>query len=129
MYRAKREGKGRVVLFEASMQTAVRERLEVEADLRGVVDRGELAFVYQPIVALVSGRIVGAEVLVRWDHFLRGRLRFAEFFVAAESAEALPAIERWVVEACRHAGEWPRLDDTAAAAVDHQRHGAPASLA
>jgi diguanylate cyclase (GGDEF)-like protein/PAS domain S-box-containing protein len=114
MYQAKREGKGRVVLFEASMQTAVRERLEVEADLRGVVDRGELALVYQPIVALASGRIVGAEALLRWDHPVRGRLRPAEFFVAAESAEALPAIERWVVEeACRQAGEWPALDDIA----------------
>jgi diguanylate cyclase (GGDEF)-like protein len=56
MYRAKSEGKGRMVLFEASMQTAVRERLELEADLRGAVDRGELALVYQPIVALATGR-------------------------------------------------------------------------
>ena len=112
MYRAKREGKGRVVLFEASMHTAVRERLELEADLRGAVDRGEFALVYQPIVALASGRLVGAEALLRWDHPVRGRLRPAEFMAAAESAEVLPAIERWVLEeACRRAGEWPVLDD------------------
>ena len=112
MYRAKSAGKGRMVLFEASMQTAVRERLDLEADLRGAVDRGELALVYQPIVALATGRTVGAEALLRWDHPTRGRLRPADFLAAAESAGALPAIERWVVEeACRCAGEWPVLDD------------------
>jgi predicted signal transduction protein with EAL and GGDEF domain len=98
MYRAKSEGKGRMVLFEASMQTAVRERLELEADLRGAVDRGGLALVYQPIVALATGRTVGAEALLRWDHPTRGRLRSADFLASAESAGALPAIERWVVE-------------------------------
>ena len=113
MYRAKNEGKGRMVLFEASMQTDVCERLGLEADLRGAVDRGELALVYQPIVALATGRIVGAEALLRWNHPARGRLRPAEFIAAAESAGALPAIERWVVEeACRCAGEWPVLDDS-----------------
>jgi Amt family ammonium transporter len=112
MYRAKREGKGQVVLFEASMHAAVRERLDLQADLRGAVERGEFALVYQPIVALASGRIVGAEALLRWDHPVRGRLRPAEFMVAAESAEALPAIERWVIEeACRCAGKWPVIDD------------------
>jgi diguanylate cyclase (GGDEF)-like protein/PAS domain S-box-containing protein len=112
MYRAKSEGKGRMVLFEASMQAAVRERLDLEADLRGAVDRGELALLYQPIVALASGRIVGAEALLRWSHPTRGLLRPADFFAAAESAGAMPAIEAWVVqEACRCAGEWPALDD------------------
>jgi diguanylate cyclase (GGDEF)-like protein/PAS domain S-box-containing protein len=112
MYRAKHTGKGQVVLFEPSMQTAVRERLELEADVRGAVERQELALLYQPIVALASGRIVGAEALLRWDHPLRGRLRPGDFFAAAEAAGVMPAIEAWViVEACRRAGEWPVLDE------------------
>ena len=112
MYRAKRAGKGQMVRFEAGMQAAVRDRLELEGDLRGAVERRGLALVYQPIVALATGRIVGAEALLRWDHPRRGRLRPAEFFPAAESTGLMPAIEAWVVEeACRRAGEWPVVDE------------------
>ncbi|HXY38062.1 MAG TPA: EAL domain-containing protein, partial [Vicinamibacteria bacterium] len=112
MYQAKHAGKGQVVLFESGMHTALRHRLELEAELRGALDRRELAIVYQPIVALVSGRIVGAEALLRWDHPRRGRLHPADFFRAAEGAGVLPAITRWVVhEACRHAVGWPTLDE------------------
>jgi diguanylate cyclase (GGDEF)-like protein/PAS domain S-box-containing protein len=111
MYRAKASGKGRVVVFEASMQTAVRERLELEADLRGALGRGEFSLLYQPIVLLASGRIVGAEALVRWDHPRRGRLRPAEFFAAAEAAGAALDVGAWVVEeACRAARRWPIAD-------------------
>ena len=112
MYRAKQAGKGQVVRFEAGMQAAVRERLELESELRGVVERGELALVYQPIVALATGRTVGAEALLRWDHPVRGRLRPAEFFEAAEAAGVMPAMERWVIEeACRRGAEWPVVDE------------------
>jgi diguanylate cyclase (GGDEF)-like protein/PAS domain S-box-containing protein len=112
MYCAKRAGKRQVVLFEASMQTAVRERLELEGELRGVLERGELTLVYQPIVALASGRIVGAEALLRWDHPVRGRLRPADFFPAAEAAGVMAAIGYWTVEdACRRACAWPVIDE------------------
>ncbi len=111
MYRAKASGKGRVVVFEASMQTAVRERLELEADLRGALGRGEFSLLFHPIVLLASGRIVGAEALVRWDHPRRGRLRPAEFFAAAEAAGAALDVGAWVVEeACRAARRWPIAD-------------------
>jgi Amt family ammonium transporter len=111
MYRAKAAGKGQVVVFEASMQTAVRERLELEADLRGALGRGELALLFHPIVLLASGRIVGAEALLRWNHPRRGQLRPAEFFPAAETGEALLEIGAWVVdEACRLARQWPITD-------------------
>jgi len=111
MYRAKGAGKGQVVVFEASMQTAVRERLELEADLRGALGRGEMALLFHPIVLLASGRIVGAEALLRWNHPRRGQLRPAEFFPAAETGEALVEIGAWVVdEACRLARQWPITD-------------------
>ena len=111
MYRAKEAGKGRVVVFEASMQTAVRERLELEADLRGALGRGEFALLFHPIVLLASGRIVGAEALLRWNHPRRGQLRPAEFFSAAETGGALLEIGAWAVEeACRLARRWPITD-------------------
>jgi diguanylate cyclase (GGDEF)-like protein/PAS domain S-box-containing protein len=113
MYRAKQTGKGQVVVFEPSMQTAVRERLELEADVRGALERRELALAFQPIVALGSRRIVGAEALLRWDHRTRGRLRPADFFAAAEAAGVMPDFGIWVVEeACRRARDWPVVDET-----------------
>jgi len=113
MYRAKRAGKGQVVVFEASMQTAVRERLELEADVRGALARREMALTFQPIVALGSRRIVGAEALLRWDHRTRGRLRPADFFPAAEAAGVMPELGIWAVEeACRRARDWPVVDET-----------------
>jgi diguanylate cyclase (GGDEF)-like protein/PAS domain S-box-containing protein len=112
MYRAKHAGKGQVVVFEASMQTAVRERLELEAELRGALERGELRLVYQPIIALGSLRTVGAEALLRWEHPQRGSLRPGDFFAAAEAAGMMPAINAWVVEeACRRASGWPVIDE------------------
>jgi diguanylate cyclase (GGDEF)-like protein/PAS domain S-box-containing protein len=113
MYRAKQTGKGQVVIFESSMQTAVRERLDLEADVRGALARREMALAFQPIVALGSRRIVGAEALLRWDHRTRGRLRPADFFAAAESAGVMPELGLWVVEeACRRACDWPVVDET-----------------
>jgi diguanylate cyclase (GGDEF)-like protein/PAS domain S-box-containing protein len=112
MYRAKKNGKGQAVLFESGMQAEVRERLELEAELRVALERAELALVYQPIVALASGRVVGAEALLRWDHPRRGRLRPAEFIGAAEAAGVMPSLATWVVrEACRCAESWPIVDD------------------
>ena len=111
MYRAKEAGKGRVVVFEASMQTVVRERLELEGDLRGALVRGEFALLFHPIVLLASGRIVGAEALLRWNHPRRGQLRPAEFFSAAETGGVLLEIGAWAVEeACRLARRWPITD-------------------
>jgi diguanylate cyclase (GGDEF)-like protein/PAS domain S-box-containing protein len=113
MYRAKQSGKGHAIVFEASMQTAVRERLELEADVRGARARGEMTLMFQPIVALGSRRVVGAEALLRWDHRARGRLRPADFFPAAEAAGVMPDLGIWAVEeACRHARDWPVVDET-----------------
>jgi diguanylate cyclase (GGDEF)-like protein len=66
MYRAKGGGKGRYEIFEASMRAGIAERAELEQIIHGAVDRGELRVAFQPIVELVSGRIVGAEALDRW---------------------------------------------------------------
>jgi diguanylate cyclase (GGDEF)-like protein/PAS domain S-box-containing protein len=108
MYRAKHAGKGQVVVFEAEMQTAVRERLLLEAELRGAVERAELTLLFQPIVSFATGRTLGAEALLRWDHPSRGRLLPGDFFPAAETAGVMPALEKWVVgEACRLAAGWP----------------------
>ena len=68
MYFAKSQRKGHYAIYEPRCTTQVMERLELEADLRGAVERDEFEIEYQPIVNLVTGEVYGAEALVRWNH-------------------------------------------------------------
>jgi diguanylate cyclase (GGDEF)-like protein/PAS domain S-box-containing protein len=111
MYVAKRDGKGRYTIFEPEMQHAVRHSQELEADLRAAIDRQEFALVYQPIVDLNDGRIVGAEALLRWDHPVRGRLTPQAFIQAATETGLIVPIGRIVLQsACAQLALWRRED-------------------
>ncbi len=68
MYRAKSLGKARYEVFDADMRASVMARLQLETDLRRALEREEFRNFYQPIVSLDSGRIVGFEALLRWQH-------------------------------------------------------------
>ena len=107
MYSAKARGKGRVVIFETSMHEAVVARAQLSADLERAAAAGEFLLQYQPIVDLATGRMSGAEALVRWLHPERGRLQPDEFIRVAEESEAILEIGRWVLtEACAQARIW-----------------------
>jgi len=107
MYTAKRRGRGRYEIFQPEMHAAAVERLEIEADLRGALDRGELTLQYQPIVALDTGRISGVEALVRWRHPERGLLLPGAFVPIAEETGLIRELGRQVlVEACMQARRW-----------------------
>jgi diguanylate cyclase (GGDEF)-like protein len=110
MYSAKARGKGRVVVFETSMHEAVVARAQLSADLERAISAGEFVLQYQPIVELATGRMTGAEALVRWVHPERGNLGPDEFIRIAEESEAILEIGRWVLtEACRQARAWREL--------------------
>jgi len=110
MYRAKEGGRARCVLFDAEMRAGAMRRLEVERELRGALDRDELALHYQPVVNLRTGEIAGLEALVRWRHPERGVLDPSEFVSIAEDSGLIEPIGRWVQErACRQAVEWHQL--------------------
>jgi diguanylate cyclase (GGDEF)-like protein/PAS domain S-box-containing protein len=107
MYAAKRAGKGRYVVHEPGMTADASARLELEAELRRALERGELRVHYQPIVELATGRPVGAEALVRWEHPARGLLAPGLFVPLAEETGLVVPLGRWVLEAaCREAAGW-----------------------
>jgi diguanylate cyclase (GGDEF)-like protein len=107
MYRAKRAGRGQYAMFEPQMHATLVERLQLEADLRLALDRGEMAVHYQPIVALATGEITGVEALLRWDHPRRGPLVPADFIAVAEDCGALIPIGMWVLrEATLQVRRW-----------------------
>lgn len=107
MYQAKARGKARYVLFDASMQAAVRNRHQLENDLRLAIGTDQLFVVYQPIVGLEDGRTIGVEALVRWKHPTRGLISPVEFIPIAEESRMILTLGAWVLkEACREFVRW-----------------------
>ena len=107
MYRAKNSGRGRYEMFDRAMHAEALTRLQIETDLRHAFERDEFFLHYQPIISLKTGRIIGAEALVRWRHFERGIVSPATFVPVAEDTGLVVPLGRWVLrEACRQAREW-----------------------
>jgi EAL domain-containing protein (putative c-di-GMP-specific phosphodiesterase class I) len=91
------------------MHASIRARHELGTDLQHAVDLGQLRLVFQPIVALDSGRVAGLEALVRWQHPDRGLVAPGEFIEIAEENGSILPIGRWVMrEACERAVAWQR---------------------
>jgi len=109
MYRAKAGGGG-ARLYHPEMHNGIIERLELESDLRHALGREELYLVYQPIVDLATGRVSGAEALLRWQHPVRGVVSPADFIPVAESTGLIVPIGEWVLRrACHDARRWSDL--------------------
>jgi diguanylate cyclase (GGDEF)-like protein/PAS domain S-box-containing protein len=107
MYRAKAAGKGVHAEFDPSMHVAALERLELAADLRHAVERDELRLLYQPVVALESGTVIGAEALLRWQHPRRGLVSPLTFIPLAEETGTILDIGLWVLRtACAQLACW-----------------------
>ena len=107
LFRAKAEGKGRAVLFDPSMDNDGVAELELEAELRRALERGELRVHYQPIVELGTERLLEVEALARWNHPTRGLLSPADFIPLAEATGLIIPLGRQVlVQGCRQMALW-----------------------
>ncbi|MGI8993161.1 MAG: putative bifunctional diguanylate cyclase/phosphodiesterase [Nocardioidaceae bacterium] len=109
MYAAKERGRNQMAIFDDTMRTDSINRLQLTADLRGAVERGELRLHYQPYVDVRTDQVVGVEALLRWEHPTRGLLTPQAFLEIAEDSGAIVPIGHWVLkEACRTLSGWQR---------------------
>jgi diguanylate cyclase (GGDEF)-like protein/PAS domain S-box-containing protein len=106
--RAKGRGRGHAEVFDAALAAEVRARLELAAQLRGALQRGELRVVYQPLMSIDGGAApIGCEALLRWDHPVRGELLPGAFLRIAEDDGLIVPIGAWVLEeSCRQLAIW-----------------------
>ena len=114
LYKAKEGGRGRSLAFEQDMEREVRERRELESDLREAFEYGKLNVDFQPIVDARSGKVVSSEVLVRWLHPERGEVPPDVFIPIAEHAGLILPLGSWVLKkACAAAAQCPDLESVA----------------
>ncbi|WP_412480076.1 EAL domain-containing protein [Azonexus sp. IMCC34839] len=106
MYKAKDAGRNTYFFFDPHMESAVKERAALEADLRRALEEKQFMLHYQPQV-VGDGRVTGAEVLVRWKHPQRGMVSPGQFIPLAEDTGLILPIGQWVLEtACLQLAKW-----------------------
>ncbi|GLY05605.1 EAL domain-containing protein [Actinoplanes sp. NBRC 101535] len=107
MHASKASGGGLFSSYRSQMREGLVERLELENDLRGALERSELKLHYQPTIDLDTNEVIGFEALVRWPHPVRGMINPLDFIPIAEATGLIVPLGNWVLrEACRQAVEW-----------------------
>ena len=109
MYEAKKRGGGRFQYFSQSLNTKLAQREELEVGLRHALVRNEFVLHYQPRIDISTGRLIGFEALLRWQHPRFGLLPPARFLPILESSGLIHSAGEWVIAtACRQLAAWQR---------------------
>jgi diguanylate cyclase (GGDEF)-like protein/PAS domain S-box-containing protein len=109
MYAAKEDGRNCYATFSQGLAHRALERMQMEQGLRSAIGNQELELLWQPVVDLRDGAVLGAEALLRWNHPTSGRISPERFIPVAEETGLILTIGDWVLEqACQHAASWAR---------------------
>ncbi len=109
LYQAKSEVRGSVRFFEEKLGSRLRERRELQTDLRKALDQGDLSLHYQPQKTIRFGKVIGFEALARWHCPTRGWVPPDTFIPIAEQSSHIITLGEWILrEACREAASWPK---------------------
>ena len=112
MYHVKTIGKNGHRFYDGSMLDVSNQKIALEQSLRHALEQGELEMYYQPQVDVITGRIVGAEALMRWNHPEQGLLTAGDFLPFAEENGLMIPISDWMIEAaCRDLHDWNAAGD------------------
>ncbi len=107
MYQAKQSGKGRLLCFDEDIADELKQRAQLQVDLKIALQQDQFELQYQPQVCCDSGKVCGVEALLRWTHPERGPVSPEEFVPAAEHAGFINDIGTWVVNhASKQIGQW-----------------------
>ena len=98
MYQAKKSGRNSVVFYDQSMGVHAKEDLAIENDLHKALKNSEFEMYYQPQVSVSSGKIIGAEALIRWFHPEKGMISPVKFIPVAEKSGMIVELEKWIFE-------------------------------
>lgn len=108
LYAVKAQGRGSYRFYDAAMNRELRERRQLEIDLREAIEQNEMELYYQPILNLRNNTITGFEALVRWRHPVNGMVPPTTFIAVAEDTGLIQPLGEWALrEACRCAAHWP----------------------
>ena len=99
MYRAKQSGGNQLQFYDKSMSNQLRDRLEIEAELHGALERDEFYMVYQPQIDSATGRTIGFESLIRWHNDKHGEIGPDRFVPLLEETGLIYSVGEWVVSA------------------------------
>ncbi|MGY2340285.1 phosphodiesterase DibA [Pseudomonas sp. SDO5532_S415] len=107
LFKAKSAGRNGYALYTEELTVHARQRVETAFELRRALDQQQLRVFYQPVHDLRTGRLIGVEALVRWEHPQRGLVSPAEFIPVAERTGLIAEIDAWVMQqACRQMCLW-----------------------